>query len=115
MLRFVTVDRAGNVSAVRTETYTLTPPAAPSALSVSNPSAGLVQLIWTDNSNNESGFEVWRSTSATTGFVLVKTTAANALSTTDGVPKATYYYRLRAKNSFGFSAYTTTVGITVKR
>ncbi|HLL75602.1 MAG TPA: chitobiase/beta-hexosaminidase C-terminal domain-containing protein [Pyrinomonadaceae bacterium] len=115
VLRFVTVDRAGNVSAVRTETYTLAPPAAPSALSVSNPSAGLVQLVWTDNSNNESGFEVWRSTSATTGFVLVRTVAANTLTTTDGVPKGTYYYRMRAKNGFGFSAYTTTVGITVKR
>lgn len=115
VLRFVTVDRAGNVSPVRTHTYTLTPPAAASALSVSNPSRDLAQLIWADNSNNETGFEVWRSTSATTGFVLIKTVAANTLTTTDGVPRGTYYYRMRAKNGFGFSAYTTTVGVTIKR
>ena len=115
VLRFVTIDAAGNVSAVRVETYTLTTPAAPTGLSVSNPVKSLNQLVWTDESNNETGFEVWRSTSPTTGFVLVKTVAANTQTTTDSVPRATYYYRVRAKNGFGFSAYTTTVGITMKR
>src|SRR5689334_7778566 len=36
-------------------------PAAPSGLSAT-PSGSNINLAWTDNSNNETGFHVWRST-----------------------------------------------------
>src|SRR5690606_7820449 len=62
---------------------------------------------WTDNANNETEFQIERSEiSASTGFSLIHTTAANVVSysnigLTAGV---TYYYRISAVNGNGNSA-----------
>lgn len=84
-------------------------PTAPSAFSASTLSTSSVLLNWTDNSSNETGFQVERSTSAGSGFTLVTTTAANATSYINtGLTSGTqYYYRIRATNSGGQSVYTT--------
>ena len=44
-----------------------TPPAAPSGLTATTPQANMVHLAWTDNANNESGFELQRSTTGSGG------------------------------------------------
>ncbi len=66
-----------------------------------------IDLSWMDNSNNETGFEISRSTSMFSNFAVVKTTAANATSYQDTglVANYKYYYKIRAVNQTGESAY----------
>ncbi len=92
----------------------LSPPAPPSGLSASAVSSSQIDLAWTDNSNNEGGFKVERSLSASSGFAQVATVAGNATSYSDAglAPDTTYYYRVRAYNAAGNSAYSNTAGAT---
>lgn len=61
-------------------------------------------LTWADNSNNETGFEVERSTDGV-NFAPLATTARNATTYVDE-SGGVYYYRVRAVNSSGASAYS---------
>jgi len=86
--------------------------AAPTNLSASSKTQNSVSLSWTDNSSNESGFMIERSsTSSTSGFsqIGISTTASY---TDSGLSAATaYYYRVKAYNSAGNSGYSnSTVG-----
>ena len=73
-------------------------PAAPSSLSATATSSQ-IQLHWKDNSNVESGFEIFRGTSKT-NLAKVGTAAKNATSYSQTPPKkdTTYYYEVRAIN-----------------
>jgi hypothetical protein len=90
------------------------PPAAPSGLGASAVSASQVNLSWTDNANNETGFSVERATSAAGPFAQVGTAAANGTTFSDTTVSAatTYYYRVRAFNDAGNSAYSNTATVT---
>lgn len=69
-----------------------------------------VRLKWSDRSDSETGYEVYRSISPSGGFTLVTTTAANVTTyddkTTTLVPGQVYYYRVRAKKGTTYSAYS---------
>ena len=103
----------GLASAASNSITPVTSPAAPSAL-VATPSAlstnaPTISLTWTDNANNEAGFSIERATDA--GFTVGLTTftaGVNVTAFTDTtVALATgYYYRVRASNIAGFSAYS---------
>jgi large repetitive protein len=82
-------------------------PAKPSNLVATAVSYKRIDLTWTDNSNNESGFEIWRSTSATSNFTTIAQLPANTTSYKDSSlnPNTKYYYRIRAINSFGESDF----------
>jgi len=84
-----------------------TTPAAPSNLTATAVSNSQVNLTWTVNSNNQSGFKVERATdsSFTQNLTLLTTTAANAWCYNDSTATAgtTYYYRVRATNAIGDS------------
>jgi len=84
-----------------------TVPTTPSNLKAVAASYKAINLSWTDNSNNETGFEIWRSTSATSGFAIVNTTAAGVTSLIDSTVAASthYYYQIRAINLYGASAF----------
>jgi hypothetical protein len=92
-----------------------TAPVAPTWTTIANPTVGVVSLNWADNSANETGFTVQRSTTAafTAGAGLVSTTVpgANATSSVayslNGVTAGTYYFRVQATNVVGASAWTT--------
>ena len=86
-----------------------TAPNAPSGLSATAVSSSQINLAWTDNSNNETGFEVQRCADASCASVLTtKPAGANAVSLSDTglTASTTYWYRVRAVNTVGQSAYT---------
>ncbi|MGI9245837.1 MAG: Ig-like domain-containing protein, partial [Steroidobacteraceae bacterium] len=93
-------------------------PAAPSRLSASALTGRQIKLSWTDNSSNETGFEIQQATSNTFGSGLSTTTVAAYVKTYTAsglVLGATYYYRVRAVNGGLSSAWSTTAKATVKR
>lgn len=85
------------------------PPAAPNNLVATAVSENQVNLVWTDNSNNEDGFEVKHSTD-NSNFTRIATvgTNANTYSHTGLTGNTRYYYRVRAFNAGGVSAYSNT-------
>jgi fibronectin type 3 domain-containing protein len=88
-------------------------PASPSAFSATAVSFKRINLSWVDNSNNETGFEIWRSVSPSSGFVTIGVTAANTTSFADTSlnPNTLYYYRLRAIGQFGESQPISNINI----
>jgi fibronectin type 3 domain-containing protein len=90
-------------SAVVSATLTESAPAAPTSL-VASASKGQISLRWRDNSSNESGFAVERSTDGFT-FSTVKTLPSNTVSAVDTsiFSKRRYYYRIRSWNAAGNS------------
>jgi hypothetical protein len=94
-----------------------TAPAAPSGLSAIAASSTRVDLAWTDNANNETGFNVQRATDP--GFTLnlssiyVSGVNRTTYSDTTVISGTTYYYRLRGQNADAYSAtYSNMVTVT---
>lgn len=86
-----------------------TVPAAPSDLTATAVSASQINLSWTDNSNNETGFSIERCTgNSCTNFVQVASVGAGVTSFANGgLSNNTFYrYRVRAFNGSGNSAYS---------
>jgi len=80
------------------------PPATPSALQATAAAPSKINLAWQDNSTDEAGFEVWRSTTGSGGtFTLRSTRAANSQAFADNsVESATEYcYQVRATGAGG--------------
>jgi hypothetical protein len=78
-------------------------------------SASAVDLAWTDNASNESGFTVERSPDGVTGWSVVSSSvAAGATSYRDsGLTASTSYsYRVKATNAAGGSAYSNVASVT---
>lgn len=69
--------------------------------------AAELRLTWRDNSNNESGFRIERSTDGSS-FSLIDTVDPNRTSYIDQglTDSVRYWYRVRAFNSAGHSGYT---------
>ena len=92
-----------------------TAPVAPTwaVTPISNPTTAGMTLTWMDNSTNETGFEIYRSTDNIT-FTKIATTSANATSyTASGLTISTlYYWKVDAVNSNGSSAQTTTSSLS---
>ncbi len=81
-------------------------PVAPSALTATAMSQAQINLSWTDNSNNELGFYVDRSTDSGFAAIVVTTpVGANVttLSVTGLSSSTTYYFQVRAYNDGGLS------------
>lgn len=94
-------------------------PNAPTNLSVSvwrSADARAAYLTWTDNANNESAYSIERSTSSDSGFAVIATAGTNASSYLDQTvqKKTRYYYRVRALNANGASAYSNTAAVYIK-
>lgn len=86
-----------------------TAPVAPSNLDTVMMSPFSIGLTWRDNSDNEQGFKIERSTSEADGFQVVATQPGNTESYVDyGLSaNAVYYYRVKAVNSSGESVSNT--------
>ncbi|MBN8850255.1 MAG: fibronectin type III domain-containing protein, partial [Sphingobacteriales bacterium] len=83
-------------------------PADPSDLKATSIDYRTIKLQWADNSNNETGFELYRATTQSfSDAAIVTTLAANATSYLDNTCAASthYYYEIRAINKYGSSAF----------
>lgn len=77
-------------------------PSSPSPLQATAVSSSLIDLSWQDTAN-ENGFLVYRSTSASLSNATIFQAAANAVSYSDNglEPASTYYYQVYACNDAG--------------
>lgn len=91
------------------------PPAAPSNLgaTVFKTQSNYVELTWSDNSNNEDGFGIERSTDGIS-FTAMDSVSTDIVTYQDYnlSPLTTYYYRVFAYNSTGNSDNSNEVQIT---
>jgi hypothetical protein len=88
-------------------------PSAPSNLVLAPISSSQINLAWNDNSNNENGFVLECSTSASGPFTPMNVSAnVTVYSDTGLATNATYYYRIKAYNGVGDSSYSNVANAT---
>lgn len=103
------VNGAGRSEPSNTVTVTVTegvsPPAAPANLTAVTRYRTSIQLEWTDSSNDESGFRVYRVSPDRAAASLVASLDADTTSFLDGplTPERAYVYRVVAFNTGGES------------
>ena len=84
---------------------------APSDLIAAAESSTKINLRWSDNSTNETHFELYRKRQEDIDWVLVTTTPENITTYSDEnlAPNTLYQYRVRSINGVGASSYSTVV------
>lgn len=90
-----------------------TAPAAPSNAVATDQGNGTARVTWSDNADNEDGFEILRETwhdkrKRWQSSTLIATPGQDATSYIDSSGTGRYRYFIRAVNSVGASAYTST-------
>jgi len=109
-------DYSNTASAVTQAAPTL--PAAPTNLVAIVISKSQINLSWTDNANNETGFRILRCKGSTcTNFALIATLGANVTSYTNTglTANTTYRYHVYAYNGSGNSGNSNIVTATTRR
>ena len=90
------------------------PPIAPTLDNVTA-SGKTVSLAWSDNSTNETNFNVLRRDSCDGSFSIVDNVTENETSSTDTVPAAgSYWYRVSATNDNGTSVASKIIRVDVE-
>jgi titin len=95
-----------NAASATTQSVPLT---APSNLTATGASSSQINLAWTDNATNETGFKIERCKGSTcTSFTQITTVGVNVTtySNTGLTRNTSYRYRVRAYNAAGDSAYS---------
>lgn len=89
-------------------------PPKPSIQSATVVNSHLVDLIWSDNSNSETGFRIERAPTVAGAFTTVATVGANITTFRDttALTSTTYYYRILAFNAGGDSPPSNTAMVT---
>ncbi len=107
-LRAYNAQGLSEYSNLATAATPICPPAAPIGLTAWAWQPGQILLTWSDRSDNEVGFKVERSLSGTGEWALIGTVGSNVAAFTDtNLPcEAVYFYRVRAWNDGGESAYS---------
>ncbi|HEY8937840.1 MAG TPA: LamG-like jellyroll fold domain-containing protein, partial [Cyclobacteriaceae bacterium] len=105
---------AGGSSVYTSEATVTTLPNAPTGLTATTASATSITLNWTDASSKETGYDIERSLTSGSGFSVVGTAAANAITYTDAslATGTIYYYRIKSKVGTVGSAYTAEANAT---
>jgi hypothetical protein len=105
----------GTDGTYRNYNFQLTPvPPAPTNLTATAVSSSQINLSWTDNSPNETGFAIERATASGGPYAVIATVAANTTSFANiGLtPSTTMFYRVRATNTGGSSPFTNVASAT---
>jgi titin len=100
---------------IRSNTGTpASPPAAPASLQVSNPTSSSLTLSWQHPGTDETSFDLERSPDGSTNWAQVASPGGGSTSYTNtGLNASTpYFYRIRARNSAGASAWSNTASGT---
>src|SRR5439155_2916142 len=89
------------------------PPSAPSGLTAKVNTATQITLTWTDNSNNETSFAIWRKVGSG-DFARYSGAPANVTTFVDRnlMPNTTYGYEVRANSSTQVSNWSNPVTAT---
>jgi fibronectin type 3 domain-containing protein len=100
-------ESANSTQVSATPTAPPTAPVAPSNLVATAISSTQVNLAWSDNSSNENGFQIERSTNGNL-YTQIATVGSNVstFSNTGLSGNKKYFYRVRAFNAVGTSAYS---------
>lgn len=91
------------------------PPAPPSNLFAQTLNGAEIDLFWTDNATNEYSYEVYVSTDPASFLAAPYATLgvnSSACAVTGLALNATYYFRVRAVNAIGASAFSNAAGAT---
>ncbi|MGQ9801671.1 MAG: DUF7948 domain-containing protein [Candidatus Saccharicenans sp.] len=93
--------------------YGLIPPVSPANLLQTAVTVNSVSLEWDDRSNNEDSFKIERKTGASGTWAQIATVGANVTSFQNtGLNEGTsYFYRVRAYNAAGDSAYSNELAV----
>ena len=105
---------AGETTTAAVSQQTLqSPPSLPTQLAINNPTISSLQISWSDNSSNESGYRVYRSTDGT-NYTLLTSLSANVTSFSDTSLSAstTYSYKVSAWNAGGETTSSANSGTT---
>jgi FtsP/CotA-like multicopper oxidase with cupredoxin domain len=91
-------------------------PAVPSQLTAEEVSSSSINLTWLDNSGNEDGFNIERSTDGT-NFSTLTAVGVNVAAYSDNglTASTTYYYRVTAFNTVGNSAPSNVASATTQQ
>ncbi len=90
------------------------PLAAPDNLAATPVSKNQIDLSWSDNSDNETGFSIERSGDGSTNWAEIASVAENVTVYSDSLlnPSTTYFYRVRAAKLYGYSDYSNIASAT---
>lgn len=101
-------DKMGAAWSAAMKTFLSATPEVPGALSLMEITSSSIRLNWSDDSYNETGFEIHRSLTSGSGFTLLHKTGSNVESFIDNTvtPGETYYYQLCSVNDNGRSEFT---------
>ncbi|MEY4672897.1 MAG: hypothetical protein RL148_681 [Planctomycetota bacterium] len=99
-----------------TATTLVAAPSAPTGLTATGTSTTTIQLGWTDNAGNESGYYVDRSADGVT-FSRIATLGAGSIAYADATlaQNTTRWYRVQAYNAGGTSAYSNVASATTQQ
>jgi chitodextrinase/pimeloyl-ACP methyl ester carboxylesterase len=82
---------------------------APSNLVATGVAHNKINLTWTDNSNNEAGFEILRSATPAGTYTQVATVTGTSYTDSGLVANTKYYYKIRAIGLSGESVYASNI------
>lgn len=88
------------------------PPVAPTNLMGTLDNGVSVSLSWTDNSDNESGFQLERNDGSAWQLLQLLPAETTVYVDNNTLPGTNYQYRVRAINAAGTSDYTNTLSFT---
>jgi dienelactone hydrolase len=112
------VDSSGNFSPASNQATYIpagtpagTVPGIPSTVTATPSSYNKINISWTDNSSNETGFEIFRSETENGTYITVGTIDSNKVSFTDSAlsPSKQYFYKIKAIGQYGESGFSNTV------
>ena len=106
-LTTIAYDAAGNTGSSAAVSVTVnnvadtTPPSAPTSLTASSNAKRQISLSWTASTDNVgvTGYQIWRSTSATGTFTQVGTTTSTSFTNTGLTSRTTYFYYVKATDA----------------